>query len=260
MSFQEKTSIDHVELSSETENRKQRNHRFIKSLSYLLGEANRELKELESSTKKDNHIYLETLQKLEARIATLESRKEYVIRELSIIRQPAETNIEYKKLIKQQLETIPIEQLQKYPHLRFHGTNFLLAQDILETGNISATTERGLEQKSDTTGVISVTDLEGLEVSLLDHTDFKDNFLPLGCIFVILPQDKTDAQAVSSLSMRSISLKKNNKKSDRFMYLLSSPETHDSLKIKCERNGFSSKLVIDYLEFFEMIKNGTLLK
>jgi hypothetical protein len=243
------------------EGRRQRNIKFLENEMGSLRDIKTELSKIETEHTDQQAAYIASIykKKLLRGKATVEKRIRLLTDELDLLRPPTPETTQYRKDIKQLVTEIPPQQIETYSQLRFHGTTLLSSRVILDSGEISTSGDRGLVQTGfDAGSSISVTDLEGIEISLYDYTDFKDTYLPMGPTFVLLPKDEQDASLIGSLSMMSTPLKKGDSKSDRFLYILTTPETHDEVTQRCKEQGYPPEITIDYLDFIKMVSKGTL--
>ena len=95
-------------------------------------------------------------------------------------------------------------------HLKFHGTSIYNTAQIIPSGNLSASFDRlGYNTSYDVSGQISVTDKKTIDTTINGYTHLSDKFLPAGCVFALLPQDKQDDKLSTSLLMNNVDFRTN---------------------------------------------------
>lgn len=225
--------------------------RLMTQAEYHLHEAKKRLAAFKSDYENSNpHVFALGLAQEQSSVDALEHRVKFLKIELQLLRPPKSEDIDYRKdLIKRFQGEAQINTMEN-PDLRFHGTSLVSALDIIDSGSISASAERGLGDSSfDVSGQISVTDLESVDLSIKDYTAIKDVFLPMGCLFVLLPRDHEDAISVRSYLMASVKILQNGNCSEQFVKILTSPEALPLVRERLKKNGYPEDFACDYFSF-----------
>lgn len=225
--------------------------RLMTQAEYHLHEAKRRLATFKSDYEGSNpHVYALGLSQEQSSVDALEHRVKFLKIELQLLRPPIEEDVNYRKdLVRRFGEEVQINTAENLD-LRFHGTSLVSALDIIDSGSISASAERGLGDSSfDVSGQISVTDVESVDLSIKDYTAIKDVFLPMGCLFVLLPRDEEDAASVRSYLMKSTRIFDNGNCTKQFVRILTSPEALPLVKERLKKNGYPEDFACDYFSF-----------
>lgn len=240
--------------SNSVQERLHRTQRLILSAQNSLLSAEKALRDLKRNPLPNKFLHQEAVTQAESTVLLIEDRIAYLENESILIREINPADVEYRKDL---VDTLP-EQAKRRAirnkKLRFHGATLVSSLRIIANGSISSSQERGMGQVSfDGSGQISVTDLKSISLSIKDYTGIKDQFIPLGCLFVVLPQNRADERTISSYLMRSLKLKE-RKVSKRFVAVLCSPESLPIIKKQLQENGYPPTLAKDYFEFLESLK------
>ncbi len=247
-----KTNFDNFDiLLAETNERKNRSTRLIANAKASLALAKSNLKAFtENTSGLPEYLFEQELAKSKSVVSLIEHRIVVLEDEYKLIRPSFDNDIRYRKklldIFAQEVKKLGIGK----DKLRFHGAPLVPALQTIESGEISPSSDRGLGQTSlDINGQISVTDYSSVQLSLQDYTGIKDHFLPMGCIFVVTPQDADDERSIQSYTMRSLKIFDNGQPSTRLKYILASPESLPILKGQLKKFGYPENLAIDYLDF-----------
>lgn len=225
--------------------------RLMTLAEYQLHEAEKRLASFRSDYQNSNpHIYALGLRQEQSSVDALLQRVKFLKIELSLLRPPISSDIDYRKeLVKRFYEVLKKNTVEN-ESLRFHGTSLVSALDIIDSGSISASAERGLGDSSfDVSGQISVTDVESVDLSIKDYIAIKDVFLPMGCLFVLLPKDHDDAVSVRSYLMKSTKIFSEGRCTEQFVRILTSPEALPLVRERLKKNGYPEDFACDFLSF-----------
>ncbi|MCD8484371.1 hypothetical protein LRY65_00725 [Candidatus Woesebacteria bacterium] len=175
---------------------------------------------------------------------------------LEVARVPDSQDIEYRqKLLREFPQRMSLLSVT-FPDLRFHGTSFIAAKAMIEYGGVVSSQERGLVRSSfDGEGQISVTTPQSVELSVKDYIQIKDFLLPLGCLFVLLPEDQIDAAAGDSYLMKSVQFREYNTHSERFVCVLASAEVLPKVRHLLRENGYSEEKAMEFFEFLSKLES-----
>lgn len=211
------------------------------------------------SIKADSAEYAERLarEQLESFVEVLKLRISKLEVEKSLVREDTEEQRSYRTELKKDFPVQLREILSKNSEFRFHGTGIVETYSILSSGRISSSIERGLGSMShDARGQISVTDRDSIEVTINNYIGINEKFLPLGCVFVLLPKNDRESSSTSSNLMESVDLIENDRVTPRFVKVLCSEETLGEVKVWLEEFGYDSNLASEYFDFLDEIKLG----
>lgn len=218
---------------------------------------------LKKAIDKYNSIESSEIDKKEARLKiaqkTISSRKNALVQiedQLEFLRPSDEKDMEYRlrqydEFSKKMKDLIP----ENLP-LRFHGCPIYTAKHIIESGEISSSVDRlGVETSYDTEGQISVTTKDTLDTTIRGYTHLSENFLPAGCVFVLLPKDELDAKAGDSMLMGNVNFQQ---EPNRLYGIITTPENIERVSQWAKLSGIDLSKIHDFDEFaksFEMQKD-----
>jgi hypothetical protein len=252
MTLESKTSHPLIEA------RTQRINRLIQASQLSLHSAQAQRQLLLSPTEEIN-VYLQklALKKTRALIASIEENLRQYQQTLEIIRPPREEDLSYRRELLAKLPIL-IKQLTRLNpsirDLRFHGASYLTSLKIIESQKIVSAQERNLDRTSfDATGQISVSTPESIIISLRDYLDIKDHLIPLGCLFVVIPEDDINVASGRSSLMKSLKLARGGEPSNRFIGVLCTPETISAIKAALEKSGFAANLALDFFDLLPLL-------
>lgn len=229
----------------------ERLNRLMTQSEYHLHEAKKRLATFRKDYENSNpHLFSLGLAQEQSSVDALEHRIKFLKIELQLLRSPVTDDVNYRKdLIKRFGEEVG-KNTSENLDLRFHGTSLVAALDIIDSGSISASAERGLGDSSfDVSGQISVTSVESVDLSIRDYIAIKDVFLPMGCLFVLLPRDHEDAVSVRSYLMKSVKILGDGGCSEQFVKILASPEALPLVRERLKKNGYPEDFACDYFSF-----------
>lgn len=249
-----KINFDNLIVDSEpTNERKNRNRRQINNARKTLESAKDSLKSFtEDFSELPKFLFDQELAKSQSMVSLLEYKVAVLEQEYTLLRTPIESDLKYRR----ELLDIFATEIKKFrvrkKILMFHGTPLITALQSIESGELSPSLDRGLGQTSlDIGGQISVTDYRSIQLSLRDYTGINDHFLPMGCIFVVTPENKADERSINSYTMKSLKFHINGSPSPRLKYILASPESLPIIKKQLKKFGYFENLAIDYLSFLK---------
>ena len=209
---------------------------------------------LKKAIDKYHSIESSEVDKKEARLRiaqkTISSRKNALAQvedQLEFLRPSNERDMEYRlrqydEFSKKIKDLVP-EDLP----LRFHGCPIYTAKHIIESGEISSSVDRlGVETSYDTEGQISVTTKDTLDTTIHGYTHLSENFLPAGCVFVLLPKDELDAKAGDSMLMGNVNFKQ---KPNRLYGIITTPENIEKVSQWAKVSGIDLSKIHDFDEF-----------
>lgn len=218
---------------------------------------------LEENLKKaiDNYNSIESseIDKKEARLKiaqkTISSRKNALAQvegQLAFLRPSNEKDMEYRL---RQYDEFPKKIKDLVPEdlpLRFHGCPIYTAKQIIESGEISSSVDRlGVETSYDMEGQISVTTKDTLDTTIHGYTHLSENFLPAGCVFVLLPKDELDTKAGNSMLMGNVNFKQ---EPNRLYAIITTPENIKRVSQWAKVSGIDLSKIHDFDEFGEIIR------
>ena len=209
---------------------------------------------LKKAIDKYHSIESSEIDKKEARLKiaqkTISSRKNALAQvedQLEFLRPSNEKDMEYRlrqydEFSKKMKDLVP-EDLA----LRFHGCPIYTAKHIIESGEISSSVDRlGVETSYDTEGQISVTTKDTLDTTIHGYTHLSENFLPAGCVFVLLPKDELDAKAGDSMLMGNVNFKQ---EPNRLYGIITTPENIERVSQWAKVSGIDLSKIHDFDEF-----------
>lgn len=209
---------------------------------------------LKKAIDKYNSIESSEIDKKEARLKiaqkTISSRKNALVQiedQLEFLRPSDEKDMEYRlrqydEFSKKMKDLIP----ENLP-LRFHGCPIYTAKHIIESGEISSSVDRlGVETSYDTEGQISVTTKDTLDTTIQGYTHLSENFLPAGCVFVLLPKDEQDAKAGDSMLMGNVNFQQ---EPNRLYGIITTPENIERVSQWAKLSGIDLSKIHDFDEF-----------
>lgn len=216
-------------------------------------------KNLKKAIDKYNRIKTSEIDKKEARLKiaqnTISSKKNALAQiedQLEFLRPSDEKDMEYRlrqynEFSKKMKDLVP-EDLP----LRFHGCPIYTAKHILESGEISSSVDRlGVETSYDTEGQISVTTKDTLDTTIQGYTHLSENFLPAGCVFVLLPKDELDAKAGDSMLMGNVNFKQ---EPNRLYGIITTPENIERVSQWAKVSGVDLSKIHDFDEFAKLFE------
>lgn len=134
--------------------------------------------------------------------------------------------------------------------LRFHATKFIATKDIIESGGIISSCDRldGYMTSSDAPNIISASDINHVQDSINFWLDIKSETqsLPAGCMFVVQPQTREEADMISSREMHNVMFKKNP---EQLVAILTTSENKAQVQQWMNENGLNSNIVFTFEEF-----------
>lgn len=214
---------------------------------------------LKKAIDKYNSIESSEIDKKEARLKiaqkTISSRKNALAQiedQLEFLRPSDEKDMEYRlrqydEFSKKIKDLVP-EDLP----LRFHGCPIYTAKHIIESGEISSSVDRlGVETSYDTEGQISVTTKDTLDTTIHGYTHLSENFLPAGCVFVLLPKDELDAKAGDSMLMGNVNFKQ---EPNRLYGIITTPENIERVSQWAKVSGIDLSKIHDFDEFAKLFE------
>jgi hypothetical protein len=199
---------------------------------------------------RDEYLTQLGIAEIKTHIASLRQLISKLGTEKGLLRNDSEADSLYRTRLRTEFPEILRDNLSDDSEIRFHGTGIVNAHDIIVSGEISSSIERGLGVSSfDASNQISVTDRDNIELTINDYIGIKDRVLPIGCVFVLLPKNAADAKSSSSGIMRNVELRSNGRVSPQLVRILCSSEMLDEVRVWLEENGFGSDLASDFFEF-----------
>ena len=179
--------------------------------------------------------------------------------ELQFIRPANIEDIEYRTRQYKEFSEIIEEFLPDDLPLRFHGCPIYNAKKIIESGEISASSDRvGFNTSYDVTGQISVTTKYSLPITVQSYAGLMGNYnMPAGCIFVVLPKDDNDRESGESLLMGNVNFKE---EPSRLYAIITTPENINMVSKWCKENNVDSGKVYDYDIFALLFKQKNVIK
>ena len=145
--------------------------------------------------------------------------------------------------------------------LRFHATKLNVAHQIINSGGLIAVEDRTGHAINTTNGKneISVSDIHNIQYSLnywMDlHSDV-NHCLPAGCMFVLQPQNKREAEMIEHRQMNNVLF---DKHPEQLVGILTTSENIPKVSAWLKENGLREDLVCTPKEFadkFELVKNN----
>ena len=178
---------------------------------------------------------------------------------LQFIRPANIEDIEYRTRQYKEFSEIIEEFLPDDLPLRFHGCPIYNAKKIIESGEISASSDRvGFNTSYDVTGQISVTTKYSLPITVQSYAGLMGNYnMPAGCIFVVLPKDDNDRESGESLLMGNVNFKE---EPSRLYAIITTPENINMVSKWCKENNVDSGKVYDYDSFALLFKQKNVIK
>ncbi len=202
-----------------------------------------------------NHVCIEQLAKeTQAKtIRDLEQQIDYLDRKRQLIRPPRSDQAQYRHKLIREFPVLVKNIQHNQPRLRFHGADIVNTERIINSRKITSAEERGLSRASfDTMGQISVTTIANVISSLKDYIGIKEAALPLGCLFVLLPKDETDAQSGRSNLMASVQLVlPDGSTSPQLVRILTSAEMLPTIRRLLTKQGINSNLATEYFAYLQ---------
>lgn len=232
------------EILEDFEKRKNNLIRYKATLEENLKKAIDKYHSIESSEVDKKETRLKIAQK------TISSRKNALAQiedQLEFLRPSDEKDMQYRlrqydEFSKKMKDLVP-EDLP----LRFHGCPIYTAKHIIESGEISSSVDRlGVETSYDTEGQISVTTKDTLDTTIHGYTHLSENFLPAGCVFVLLPKDELDAKAGDSMLMGNVNFKQ---EPNRLYGIITTPENIEKVSQWAKVSGIDLSKIHDFDEF-----------
>ncbi len=231
--------------------------RLIAQARIELGTAQRQYEQAMDTEFGNEYLKTHMLEQATALIKSMQENLQRLESILTEMRLPGKSEIEYRNKLLKEFSARLSDLSGKYPDLRFHGTGYIDAFSVIEYGGVVSSQERGLVRSSfDGSGQISVTTPESVSLSVRDYIEIKDLLLPLGCLFVVLPEDEMDAQAGKSYLMKSIKFKENDSISDRFVCVLTSEEALPKVKKALKEAAYPEEKAFEFFDFLNHLEKS----
>ena len=200
---------------------------------------------------KDSKQYVDAKDEVLRWKYTLEERR----LQLKFIRPNLKQDIDYRNNQYDKFTSRLSQVLPSNLDLRFHGTPIYFAEQIIKSGTITSSADRydGYIRSTDRKGEISVSSIETLDTTI--HGWFTDltayeRCLPAGCLFVVLPKDKEDAEYGHNI-LHSIDFRKNP---EQLYGVVTTPENIEQVKSWMAEAKFNANSVYTFEEFLQNIK------
>lgn len=190
---------------------------------------------------------------LPEKMASLET----IEKKLKYIRPDDEKDTKYRKSIIETYNQTVCEAIPDELHLLFHGTPIYYAEDIIKSQGILSPVERNSTINHDCgtgTGKIWVTNKlmdDGIQESLT-FSDVNESCMPIGCIFVMRTDEKTEMQSTNSKLTNSISFKDNP---DVLFSIITSHENCSMIQKLCKQNDIDPDKVQTFDSFLQILQN-----
>src|SRR3989338_714504 len=208
--------------------------------------------ELESLKQKLGSDDVENNPKLRAGYLNI-LRKEYaLLKEKDVaefLRKPEQSDITYRLDVMDNWPNKVVELIPEDLPLRFHGCPIYAAREILASGELSSSADRlGFETSYDVSEQVSVSTANNVRISTDSYTDLNAEgcCIPAGCVFVLLPKDKVDADAGASLLMQNVSI---TQEPERLVSIITTPENLTRVSEWATAAGIPADKVVDFSSF-----------
>lgn len=184
--------------------------------------------------------------------------------QLEFLRPTSEADIAYRNKVVEELPGKILENTPPDLPLKFHGTSIYTARDIIASRELSSSVDRlGIEASYDTADQVSITTPDSVKITLDSYSGLtEENYnVPAGCVFVLLPSSKEDADTGASLLMGNVNF---GEHPDQLFAVMTSGENVELVKQWAEEAGVDPAKVKEFFEFTddlgqlkESIENGT---
>lgn len=177
-------------------------------------------------------------------------------RESDLMRPSSQADEAYRMRVYQELPGYIADKLPKDSLLRFHATTLDATQNIIDSGEISSSVDRvGVPTSYDASDQVSVTTTENTYISVQSYMGATDRncCLPIGCMFVVLPKDKREAEASGSLMMDNVYFRDNP---DQLVGVLTSPENLPKVRAWLRGSGIDAAKAQEFFDGVELLSQG----
>ena len=161
---------------------------------------------------------------------------------------------ERRRILKTYANTIRNTVTDEHP-LWFHGVKDLASlEKILASGHLGYLEDE--ESRSQTSpGTVDVTSKYSIDTTIEGFTGLSSNYLPAGCIFVLLPKDADEVQQTRKFdSEQSIETVDFNKNPDRVYSIVSTTENLAYISNLVNKYGLNKNKVHSFDSFIEKYK------
>ena len=183
---------------------------------------------------------------------------------LEFMRPTSEEDIAYRQRVASELPAKILENCPPELPLRFHGAPIFTSQEIIASKGLSSSVDRiGIETSYDVAGQVSVTVPETIRTTLDSYTGLIEGGyeVPAGCVFVVLPESKEDADAGRSMLMGNVDFETHP---EQLFAIMASSENVEQVKQWAKDAGLDPSKVKEFFEFAdslselkEAFENGT---
>ena len=180
------------------------------------------------------------------------------------MRPTSEEDIAYRQRVTSELPAKILKNCPPELPLRFHGAPIFTSQEIIASKGLSSSVDRiGIETSYDVAGQVSVTVPETIQTTLDSYTGLIEGGyeVPAGCVFVVLPESKEDADAGRSMLMGNIDFET---QPEQLFAIMASSENVEQVKQWAKDAGLDPSKVKEFFEFAdslselkEAFENGT---
>lgn len=229
------------------------------------------LPEYQTLYKNNNYEYEKELRRIELNCSRWKNELHVSTLKLRFIRPDSKADKDEKRKIEEKFcNNLNKADSNGVLNLRFHGTSIYSAQEIINNGGIFSSMDRlnGYNTSTNDFNQISVTCLDtdkhyfkhGKPHSLsfsMYMMDIAFDSYPAGCMFVLIPRDKEEADMITSSQMHNVDFIK----SPETLYaIMTTTENIDRVKLWMKEKGLDSKKVCTMNELVKKIEWDVLKK
>lgn len=172
---------------------------------------------------------------------------------LEFLRPSSEEDIAYRLRVMKELPAKILENTPPELPLRFHGAPIHVSRDIISSKGLSSSVDRlGIQTSYDVADQVSVTTPESVRTTLDSYSGLmEENFnVPAGCVFVVLPKSKEEADAGSSMLMSNVSF---DEHPEQLFAIMTSGENVEQVKKWAQENDINPTKVKEFFEFADSL-------
>ena len=174
--------------------------------------------------------------------------------QLEFMRPASDEDIAYRQKVARELPALISESCPPELPLRFHGAPIFTSREIIASRGLSSSVDRiGIETSYDVAGQVSVTMPGTLQTTLNSYTGLIEGGyeVPAGCVFVVLPESKEDADAGRSMLMGNVDFEAHP---EQMFAIMTSRENVEQVRLWAKEAGLDPTKVKEFFEFADSLK------
>ena len=229
------------------------NYEYQRQLKILQGMMNQKRLELEKAMADYHNLKANNLDRKNPKLGVsvnkiTKKRKELeeITNKVEYLRPTTKQDIDYRLKIYGEYPKMIRNLLDDNSSIRFYGLPLYQAKEVIYSGELVSSKNR-LENKEG----IPVTNKYFISLTLSDHIDLINFYLPTGCIFAIIPFDEMESLNGYSY-INNINFKE---EPDRLYGIITSEENIKRVTLWAAANNISTNKIFTFTSFLKLIPN-----